>query len=212
MTHSARRRLAIIATITVGLAICIAYLDRPVADFVQAHFYGTLVFDIAIGVLAGLRPILLLLALAFLGCAYWIASGRGLPPWGAIIWACATAGMIGVVTAVAFKFLIGRSDVYPAYLARGLYDFRPLHWSPEYGAFPSAAATVTTAIATVLWRQLPRWRALWATVSIVVLAAVLAVNGHWVSDILAGVCAGVFIGGRAAKLAGQRARHERPTR
>jgi membrane-associated phospholipid phosphatase len=194
-----RRQLTLYASSATATLICVFFVDRPAANFVQNQFEATPVFAAAVVVLRFLRAMLAALITGFLGSAAWVLSRRRLGRWGVLVLQFSAAAMAALAVALTLKFVIGRSQVYPGYLTRRIYEIRPLHGGEEYAAFPSAALAVAGATLSVLWVQLSRWRVVFAAVLALVACSVLITNSHWVSDILAGACLGWFIGTRLVR-------------
>ena len=69
-----------------SLLACIAYVDRPVADFAHTAFSGTRWFGVAVAILTALHAVLAPMALFVVGCGAWRLAGRKLPDWGSDLW------------------------------------------------------------------------------------------------------------------------------
>lgn len=181
--------------VLLSLAICVSLVlvDRPFARYVQQTLYSP-----ALGRWADRFFFVLLvfgaaLALLFLALGSVAFRRRPLRPWMATVLASSAAGLSALIVSEVLKFLIGRTPVYPTFVRDGVSRFVPFHW----GSFPSSTAATTTAICGVLWAAWPRGRPVYGAVLLAVCAAILVVNAHWLSDVLAGV----LLGGTIAALA-----------
>ncbi len=84
----------------------------------------------------------------------------------------------------------------PSYIHDGVYGFFPFHGGDGYASFPSGHMTAAAAVMTVAWLMLPRGRVAWAVVMGLSAAGLLAMNYHFVSDVIAGF----FLGSGVAVL------------
>lgn len=123
--------------------------------------------------------------------------------------ACAVAIAIAVMVKEQLKFAFGRTwpetwvDGNPSWIRDGLFLFQPFHGGKGWASFPSGHTAVIAAPAAVLWRAVPRWRWLWASLVGAVAIGLLGANYHWVSDVLAGACVGIASGIGALALVGR---------
>lgn len=112
--------------------------------------------------------------------------------------------MGGVTTGTAiylktfFKMLLGRfwpNTWYldnPSLLKHQAYGFALWHSEYPYGAFPSGHTTITFCAMTFVWALAPRWRVLAILVCLSQVIPLIALNYHFVSDIIAGAFLGIF--------------------
>jgi membrane-associated phospholipid phosphatase len=99
----------------------------------------------------------------------------------------------------------GHGEDHPSLVHSGIYGFHPFG---QYmtGAFPSGHAALTFAVISVLWIGYPRWRWLWAAAGGGLCVALVALNYHFVGDVIAGGVLGWLTGlyaARAFHLAGR---------
>jgi membrane-associated phospholipid phosphatase len=116
----------------------------------------------------------------------------------------AFAASIAVIVAEAakdqLKYLFGRTwpetwlHNSPSFIRDGVYGFNFIHGGSEYQSFPSGHMGATCAVMTVLWIWYPRFRWAYGVVAVVVGAALVAGNYHFLSDVLAGAFVGASIG------------------
>ena len=103
----------------------------------------------------------------------------------------ASVAVAGIVTSL-LKCLIGRAR--PVQLDQfGLYGFRPWNWTEaRWHSLPSGEATTAFAVAAALAVLFPRYQILWWAFAVVMAAARVMVNAHYLSDIVAGAAVGAL--------------------
>ncbi len=192
--------LAFAAT-AIMVVVCIAYVDRPAAEFFDAHLRHTAAWT---WIDRALAPLDLTVAIALLfvfGCGIWARSGRLLPLWTRTPLLCSWAALWATVAILIFKRLFGRAWPYPEFVQNHIYGFHFLHGGPHWHSFPSGTAAISTAIVSVLWILQPRWRTLGALTVALLCGAVVVTNFHWVGDVIAGTFLGTFIGWMTVRVA-----------
>ena len=179
-----RRTAALLALAT---AVAMVILERPLASYIHRTLYSPRLGRWADGFFFVLLVLGAALALLLLGLGLIALRRRPLRPWMATLMASSAAGLAALLLSEAAKFLIGRTPVYPTFLVDGVSGFAPFH----LGSFPSSTAATTAAVGGVLWEEWPRGRPVYAIVLLVICAAILVVNAHWLSDVLAGILLGM---------------------
>lgn len=202
MTNRAALRFWLIAlALSVpAVAVCIVYVDRPVADFVESHVRHA---ELGNWLELAIRPLdlVVLSALLFLfGCGLWAASGRELRTWAETPLLCSWSAMWAVAAEIIFKHIFGRGWPDPTYIRDHLYGFHLLHGATHWDSFPSGTAAISVAIVSVLWIRNPRLRVPGVLIVFLLSAAVVIVNYHWLSDVIAGGFMGATIGCSTARL------------
>jgi membrane-associated phospholipid phosphatase len=93
--------------------------------------------------------------------------------------------------------IFGRSGPDFTFVRDGIYEFRWFtgEWTPFHGAFPSATAAVSSAIAAALWWRGSSHRITAIVIAATLSAAVVVQQYHWFSDAIAGAALGVAIAG-----------------
>jgi membrane-associated phospholipid phosphatase len=171
-----------------------AYVDRPVADYVQTHLRQTALFAGTARALGSLPVVVVLVLVFLLGAGCWALDGRALGSWTQTPLLCSWSAVWSLSVTIVLKHIFGRSSPDPLYVVRRVYGFHWLHGGPGYEAFPSGTAAITAAILSVVWIRVPRLRAFCVLLFAFVSLALILTNGHWVADVLGGGFLGASIG------------------
>jgi membrane-associated phospholipid phosphatase len=186
--------LLTLALSAISILLCIGYIDRPAAEFFNAHVRPYAVWDWLNYLLAPLVIIPIAALLFQFGAGCWLLTGRRLAMWTrtpllyswGVIWAIAAE--------FVFKQIFGRGSPDPTYLDDHFYGFKFFHAGEGWTSFPSGTAISAFAIVAVTWILVPRWRWLVFIVAVLACISVTVTNGHWVSDVIAGAFLGASIG------------------
>jgi membrane-associated phospholipid phosphatase len=112
----------------------------------------------------------------------------------------------GTIWAISSEFVLkqifGRGSADPTYLFKHLYGFRFLHASEGWTSFPSGTAIGAMTIATITCVRFPRWRVAVSILAGLACIGVTVTNGHWVSDVIAGMFLGACIGWMTVAISG----------
>jgi membrane-associated phospholipid phosphatase len=87
----------------------------------------------------------------------------------------------------------------PSLIGNGDYGFHPFHIGRAYDSFPSGHAALVFALMAVLWFAYPRSRWLYGAVCTGLGVALVGMNYHFVSDVVAGAVLGGITGVYAAR-------------
>lgn len=188
------RWLALLFATAALVALCILYVDHPLADFVEDHLRHRPFFNAAVVILRPL-PALAVLALGFL-LVDGLRTVAGSPPalWSRTPVIASWAACWGLATTVVLKRVFGRSDAYPTW-ALSHVDRWLFLWGHEgYESFPSGTMTVGTAVLAVLWIRSPALRPLWMALLLLAVVLLVVTDSHWIADIIAGTFLGATIG------------------
>ena len=188
---------------TILILLSIMYVDRPVADFLEAHFRHTFGWVLLNRLLEPLK----LVAVSALLFLFWAGLRRvfgygSQQQWIEKAVICSWAIVWGLATEFVLKQIFGRSWPDPTYIQHHLYGFRFLHASEHWSSFPSGTAIGSTALASTLGILFPRLRAISAVLAVMVCFAVVLCNYHWLSDAIAGAFIGISIGWMSSAQAG----------
>lgn len=199
-----RRLLLALALCAISIPVCISYLDRPAAEYFNSHVRP---FDLWIWLNRLLAPLVVIPVVALLfefGAGFWLLFGRRLASWTLTPLLFSSGALWAISAEFVLKQVFGRGSPGPTYLANHLYGFRFLNAGEGWRSFPSGTATIALTIVTITYLRLPRWRLAASLLAGLVCIGVTITNGHWVSDVMAGVFIGVSIGWMTVAMSGPR--------
>jgi membrane-associated phospholipid phosphatase len=198
-----RRTLFTVAGCTALVVFCYYFVDRPIAIFVHQHEIPRVEefrwLTEPPPLVQSWSPLVLIV----------LVVRRALGPWRqwqhVLFVAC-----VSLIVADQFRESLGDlcgrywpetwRDNNPSLIGTGAYGFHPFQVGDDIGSFPSGHATRISAFAVVLWLDLPRGRWLYAIVALPMLCALVAMNYHFVSDVIAGAVLGAIVGAWAVAL------------
>jgi len=198
-----KRTLIALGATAVVVTTCYHFVDRPVAFFVHDHRIARIEafrwLTEPPPMVQGLAPLVLFL----------LAIRRAFGPWR--VWqqtlflAC-----VSLIVADQFRQSLGDicgrywpetwHDNNPSLIGTGAYGFHPFQVGDDAGSFPSGHSARIVAFASVFWIALPRGRWLYAVIALPMLLALIAMDYHFVSDVIAGSVLGAIVGVWATQL------------
>ncbi len=197
------RSLLAIAACAIVVVICYYFVDRQVAMFVHDH---------RIAKVAEFRwltepppmmqmgaPLVLVL----------LAVRRGFAPWR--VWQqTLLVACVSLIVADQFRESLGDvcgrywpetwHDHNPSLIGTGAYGFHPFEGGDDPGSFPSGHAARIAGFFSVFWWMMPRGRWVYLVIALPMLVALVAMNYHFVGDVVAGGVIGALVGIWATKL------------
>jgi membrane-associated phospholipid phosphatase len=200
MNGSIRAWLIAFAACAAAALFSIAYVDRPVANYVHLNLLQSQMIE---GLASAINPLVIFVALAFavlFGAGCCVLAGRKLSAPFETPLLCSWSVVWAMAATEALKLAFGRSEPVmwtgsaAGSIERGTYRFLFLHGVPLYESFPSGTTAIAAAILSVLWIRVPRLRVAWALVLAYVGLALIVTNGHFVSDVITGGFLGVSTG------------------
>ena len=201
-TLAAKTAIALLVG-TILVVICYFFVDRPTAWFIHDHRSWPLeLWRWPPLVSEWLKHAVVL---AVLPLVLWWAWGPGGRLQTTLLAVCATT-IITTILKQLMKWTAGRywpetwNHNNPSLIGSGDYGFHPFHYGQAYDSFPSGHAAVTCAIMAVLWVSYPRWRWLCALSAALICVALVGMNYHFVSDVIAGTIVGSITGVYMARL------------
>jgi len=193
------------------VVLSIAFIDRPVA-LLMHHDLRDRPIAAALARLPKTQSLVpeLALATAALALAARVRVGTVLR-----VGALAMASFaLGEASKDVLKYAVGRTwpetwvDNNPSFIRDGVFTFVPFHGGDGFGSFPSGHMTAASSVMVVAWLVIPRLRPLWGLIMLLCAALLLALNYHFVSDVVAGF----FLGTACAVLVVRVARRVGPRR
>jgi membrane-associated phospholipid phosphatase len=185
------------------VAVCYAYVDRPVAYFVYAHredrpkWVEWLTYPPPQVQMWAPAALVVLMIRRALGP--FRRSGH------AVFLACLSL-LVSVQFKDTLKYIFGRTwpetwvDNNPSLIRDGVSHFNFFHDGDGYASFPSGHAVRVLSMVSVFWLAYPRARIPLAILSVVLLVPLVAMNFHFVSDVVAGCFVGAIVGAYCARL------------
>jgi membrane-associated phospholipid phosphatase len=198
-----RRSVAAVLGCIVVVVICYYFVDRQVAWFVNNHGVNK------IAVFKWLTypppevqewsPLVLVLLVLSLALGQWTKCRQ------VLFVAC-----LSLIVADQFRYSMGAvagrywpetwHDNNPSLIGSGTYGFHPFQADDEEGSFPSGHSARIAGFLSVFWITMPRWRWLYAVIALPMLVALVAMNYHFVGDVVAGTTLGSIVGAWAVHL------------
>ncbi|HVT28777.1 MAG TPA: phosphatase PAP2 family protein [Lacipirellulaceae bacterium] len=198
-----RRSFVAIAACTFAVVFCYYFIDRPVAFFVHNHriarFEEFRWLTEPPPLVQSWSPLVLI--------ALIIRRAGG--PWRrwehVLFLAC-----VSVIVADQFRQSLGDlcgrywpetwHDNNPSLIGTGAYGFHPFQVGDDIGSFPSGHATRILAFAAIFWLAIPRWRWFYPVLALPMLIALVAMDYHFVGDVIAGSVLGTIVATWATRL------------
>jgi membrane-associated phospholipid phosphatase len=175
------------------VTLCVAYVDRPVADFVYEHLSHKDVYRTLTQLPDPLQWVVMLGLALLLAAGCRAIAGRRLSSWTDTPLVCCWSLVWASTATVALKYTFGRT--WPgAYTHYRVYGFHPFHGGEGYESFPSGITAGAASILAVLWILMPRLRVLWGLGLAAVAFGLVATNSHFLGDVIGGGFLGVTTG------------------
>jgi membrane-associated phospholipid phosphatase len=176
------------------LALCVRFLDVPLASFVKNHFYvnerwSQLTSDL---------PDLLLYLVLGCSCAalvlYRVRAGRGIyDALTSLARLVAWVAPASYLAKSAFKFVFGRVNTRFWLQEPSLYGFHWFQGRQGCEGFPSGHMVVVIALLAAFWRLYPKTRPYGLWLGAALGAALVATDYHFLSDVIAGAYLGLVV-------------------
>jgi len=188
------------AICAVVVPLCMAFVDRAVAEYADDHVVRSDAGLLVQHALSGLEGLALVALLGLLAEGIRAMAGRPASPKLRTLVLCCWAVLWAVAAEIILKRVFGRGWPDPTYIGEHQYGFHWLRGGQDWESFPSGTAMVAAAIVAVFWSREPRWRArrrvraIGTACVILIAAGLVAVNDHWVSDVIAGAFLGSLLG------------------
>lgn len=198
MLVMAHRHFAGLIGIGVAVAACVLLVDRPLALWLNARFFGTRTFAISESIFRPLDAVLIVGAVLLVVL---VLSSRFYDPpaWVSRLVRGGAGAAVALLAAEVLKLAIGRSQVFPPFLHDHVYALRPFAGSKDFMAFPSATMAGVSGLISGYGVHRRSGRTAAALVLLVLGAAILVAAGHWLSDIIGGTYLGLVSGAAVAR-------------
>lgn len=198
------RTLAALA-LCVGLVVILYFwVDRPVAFFVERHEINKYIafkwLTYPPPFVQAWSPLVMMLVVA-----RW--AWGPLAQWQRALFVASVSLIVADQFRTSLGDVCGRYwpetwfDRNPSLIGTGTYGFHPFQWGDDVGSFPSGHAARILGFASVWWLATPSSRILCLILCPPMLASLIAMNYHFVSDVVAGGFLGGIVGVYACHLA-----------
>ncbi len=191
-----RRTLVTLALCGVAVTVCYLWVDRPVAFYVHRHeindyrLFKWLTYPPPWG--QSWSPLIL--------AALMVRRAFGpFARWQYLLLAACLSLLVANAFRTSLGDLCGRYwpetwfDNNPSLISNGIYGFHPFQRGDDTGSFPSGHAARILGFAGVWWLAMPRSRPLLAAICLPMLVSLIAMNYHFVSDVIAGSVLGGIV-------------------
>jgi membrane-associated phospholipid phosphatase len=178
--------------------LSILWLDRPIALWVR-DIFGERHVPLEI-IESPISSISLLSTCLFILCGLVAIMGRRFSKLEAAVALCTISALAAIVVKDELKVGFGRTwpDTWqPGILSLvrdGAYGFHFFHSGKSFESFPSGHATIAASILSVLWLLFPKMHSICAICIVAVDCALVALNLHFLSDVIAGSFIGFSVG------------------
>jgi membrane-associated phospholipid phosphatase len=178
--------------------LSILWLDRPIALWVRNVFGER---HVPLEVLESpILSISLLSACIFILCGLVALTRLRFSKLEAAVALCSISTLAAIVIKDQLKIVFGRTwpDTWQpgimSLVRNGVYGFHFFHSGKSFESFPSGHAAVAAAILSILWLVFPKLRLICATCIVAVDCGLVALNLHFLSDVIAGSFTGFSVG------------------
>jgi membrane-associated phospholipid phosphatase len=175
------------------------WFDRPIALFVHDHFrysHRKVVDELS----HYPNPLILLAVILSVIFGLRVILGRPLSRNQANAFICSLSVISTEVIKNALKFIFGRTwpetwvQNNPSFIRDGAYGFHFMHAGVAYQSFPSGHMAAICTVIAVLWIRYPYFRLIYLIAGLLVGAALVGANYHFLSDVFAGAFVGLSSG------------------
>src|SRR6266516_7705327 len=202
--------LVAIAACLAAVLVCYLWIDRPVAFFVYRHHINSIkIFRWLTYLPPEVQNWSPLMLTVLMVRRAWGPFMR----WQKVLLVACLSLILADEFRTSLRDVCGRywpetwSDNNPSLIGNGRYGFHPFQRGDDIGSFPSGHAGRILGFATVWLIAMPRSRVIGAVLCAAMLVSLVAMNYHFVSDVIAGS----VLGGIVATYATHLARLETPS-
>jgi len=199
------RTLLAIAACVFAVVVCYFFVDRQIAFYVHNHGVN----KIALFKWLTYPPPIVQTWSPLLLAVLVLRRARGpWQPWQQVLFVACVSLIVADQSRSSLGDAAGRywpetwHDNNPSLIGTGAYGFHPFEVGDDIGSFPSGHAARILGFFSVFWLTMPRGRWLYAIIAVPMLVALVAMNYHFVGDIVAGSVLGGIVGAWAVRLSG----------
>ena len=186
--------MIIFLLLTVGLTFCNYFVDREIAIFVDRVFYRNPVWFKYTGVIPDVLFLLVCVTTVSAFVCYLYRVRKGIYDEGTKFFQLVTFAIpASFLIKGVLKFVFGRIDTRIWLEHHDLYGFHFFQGGGNYGGFPSGHMMVFATFVAALRRRYPRYNSLYLFFLVLLAAALITTNYHFLSDVVAGAYLGVLV-------------------
>jgi membrane-associated phospholipid phosphatase len=188
--------VGLVGTVAVVL-VSVQWIDRPIALWIFDVFGGR---RIPTQTADRIFSIPFVTTIVFVICGIIAITGRRFSKLEATIAMCAISTLASTVIKDQLKFVFGRTwpDTWGpgivSFVRDNVYGFHFFQSGKSFESFPSGHAAVAAAVLSVIWILFPNLRVFCTIGLIAVDIGLVALNLHFLSDVVAGSFVGVSTG------------------
>jgi membrane-associated phospholipid phosphatase len=197
MTRTFKTWLAgLVATVTF-VTISFQWFDRPIALLIYNIFGG---WRVSTELAVRISKIPLATAIVFVICGLVAIMGRRFSKRAAAVAMSAVSSLATIIIKDQLKFAFGRTwpDTWGSgivsFVRDDVYGFHFFQSGKSFESFPSGHAAAAAAVLSVVWILFPELRVICAIGIITVDLGLVALNLHFLSDVVAGSFIGISTG------------------
>ena len=198
MTRTFKLWFGTLLVIAIFVIISVMWLDKPIALLVHEVLGGRRVSAHLAG--SPLLSIPLWSASTFVIYGLFAIAGRQFTKLETAVLLCTVSTLAADAIKNQLKLAFGRT--WPDSWGPGItslihdnaYGFHFFQSGTSFESFPSGHAAVAAAVMSVLWNLFPKRRAAWAICIVIADVGLVALNLHFLSDVVAGSFVGISTG------------------
>ena len=176
------------------VAMCVRYLDVPLAYYVLNHLYGNVHWSQMTSELPDLLLQVVLLSSAAALVVYRMRIRRGLlDDLTLMARLVAWAAPVSYLVKSALKYVFGRVNTRIWLQQPDLYGFHWFQRRQGCEGFPSGHMVVIVTFLAALWRFYPKYRPWYLLLGLLLGVALVATDYHFISDVIAGAYLGAVV-------------------
>jgi membrane-associated phospholipid phosphatase len=197
MTRTFRKWFVSLVLTAAFVWICFQWFDKPIALWIYDIFGGRRApTELADRILSFPR----MSAIVFVVCGLAAIMGRAFSKLEAAVAMCAVSTLATIIIKDQLKFVFGRTwpDAWGpgivSFVRDNVYGFHFFQSGTSFESFPSGHAAVAAAVLSVAWILFPNLRVICGMGVVAVDIALVALNLHFLSDVVAGSFVGGSVG------------------
>jgi membrane-associated phospholipid phosphatase len=185
---------AVFLSTVIAVVISTTWLDKPIAILVHDTFGQSGVLGSFTGTPSFYSPLVIFILLVL------FVRRLAFRPFGKldmVLILCDVSIILAKLIMPPLKVLFGRTwpqYARPSLIRDGVYGFHFLHSGPGFESFPSGHMASISALITVLWIYYPKYRPIYAAVTVAMAGGLIVGNYHFLSDVFAGSFVGFSTG------------------